>query len=339
MKDWPGADLTTAQWKNMIDDLCKAGCFSVLLTGGEVLLRLDFTEIYLYLKKKGFKIVVFSNGTLLTAEHFSLFKEWPPDAVDITVHGYSKETYGLVTGKPELFSLMKNNIALLAQNHIPFSLKTSLLKEIKSDLLNIKKLAEEYGVKFRFDTYIHARRNGDTNPFEHRLSAEEAAILENEENAEKFESFFCEMETKEFTNSHLPRFFNCSVETKNSQIFISSNGTFAPCNALVPWGISFKETTLSAFNTIFWNRFYNQPPFKKGKLEGCLSCQYRMMCQVCGITTIYEQNTKSKPCEFCCNLCLERNKIWKNKKGGQKYDDNPFETEKEEICTADHCQV
>lgn len=341
MKEWSTTELNTAQWKKIIDELHKNGCLFILLTGGEVLLRPDFSELYLYLKQKGIAITVFSNGTLLNSEHIKLFKEWPPMALDITVHGFSKETYGKVTGKPELFHLMKKNINLLAQNHIPFGLKISLLNENKLEFWAIKDWATELGVKFRYDTYIHARRNGDTTPFKHRIAPMESALLENEENAEKFDSFFCEIETKNNKSSNFAssRYFHCNVENIRNRVFISAAGTLAPCNAFVPWGIpfNFSHTNFITYRPMFWNHVYKNPPFEKERMDGCISCQYRNICPACGIPASYELHTKTKPAEFCCDLCFYRNKIWKLKKGEKQNYGKFIEEGKKEIYSADYC--
>ena len=48
----PG-EFETGQWKAVIDEIVAAGCLFLLFTGGEPLLRKDFSDIYVYAKKKG----------------------------------------------------------------------------------------------------------------------------------------------------------------------------------------------------------------------------------------------------------------------------------------------
>jgi MoaA/NifB/PqqE/SkfB family radical SAM enzyme len=58
------------------------GAVWCLITGGEPLLRADFFDIYLSLKKMGLLISLFTNATLVTKEHIKLFKRYPPRDIE-----------------------------------------------------------------------------------------------------------------------------------------------------------------------------------------------------------------------------------------------------------------
>ena len=66
-------DMTTEQVKQVVDILVDHGCLSIFYTGGEVLCRKDFAELYVYARKKGLLVSVLSNITMLTEEHIKLF--------------------------------------------------------------------------------------------------------------------------------------------------------------------------------------------------------------------------------------------------------------------------
>ena len=59
-------EMSYVQVTRVLDEIADAGCFWLLLTGGEPLLRDDFAKIYAYAKKKGMMITLFTNATLLT---------------------------------------------------------------------------------------------------------------------------------------------------------------------------------------------------------------------------------------------------------------------------------
>ena len=54
-----------------------AGTLFLLFTGGEVLVRRDFPELYLYALAKGLLVTVFTNGTLVTERIADLFAAPP----------------------------------------------------------------------------------------------------------------------------------------------------------------------------------------------------------------------------------------------------------------------
>lgn len=62
----PERELSTAEAKGVLDGLADYGCPVVLLSGGEPLLREDLPELAAYAKAKGLRVVISSNGTLMT---------------------------------------------------------------------------------------------------------------------------------------------------------------------------------------------------------------------------------------------------------------------------------
>jgi MoaA/NifB/PqqE/SkfB family radical SAM enzyme len=78
----------------------RMGAMWCLITGGEPLLRDDFPDIYMGLKRLGLLVAVFTNATLISAEHVALFKKYPPRDIEITVYGVTKNTYEAVTRRP-----------------------------------------------------------------------------------------------------------------------------------------------------------------------------------------------------------------------------------------------
>ena len=70
--------LTYEQVLSIIDILYEKGILFLTFTGGEILTRSDFIDIYLYAKKKGFLVELFTNGYLFTDEIIDVLKKYPP---------------------------------------------------------------------------------------------------------------------------------------------------------------------------------------------------------------------------------------------------------------------
>ena len=92
-------ELPTAEVKRLIAEAAEAGCFSLLLTGGEPFVRADFREIYLHAKKLGLLIFLFTNGSAIPADFLPVLRRYPPALIDISLYGASEETYARVTGR------------------------------------------------------------------------------------------------------------------------------------------------------------------------------------------------------------------------------------------------
>ena len=61
----------------LVDDILQSGQPILILTGGEPLMRDDFFDIAEYAAKQGLRVVVGSNGTLVTDEIAARMKEIP----------------------------------------------------------------------------------------------------------------------------------------------------------------------------------------------------------------------------------------------------------------------
>ena len=92
-------EMTTDFIKDQIRQAADLGCLDLRFTGGEPLLRGDFSELYHFSRKKGFKVLLSTNARLITSELANLLKNLPlGKPVDITTYGMSSVTYDRVSG-------------------------------------------------------------------------------------------------------------------------------------------------------------------------------------------------------------------------------------------------
>ena len=61
-------ELSLAEWLSIAREAKKEGLLFLLLTGGEAMLRDDFAELYEALAKMGFRLVINTNGSMVTDE-------------------------------------------------------------------------------------------------------------------------------------------------------------------------------------------------------------------------------------------------------------------------------
>lgn len=174
-----GGELTTAEHLRIQDELAEIGCLWLHLTGGEVLARRDFLEIYRHAKQAGFLITLFSNGTLLTPAIADALAELRPFAIEITLYGATQETYERVTGVPGSYDRCRRGIALLVERGLPLKLKTMALTTNIHELDAMKRFAEEeIGVAFAFDGLVNARLDCSQAPLAVRLQPEQVVALD-----------------------------------------------------------------------------------------------------------------------------------------------------------------
>ncbi|MCJ7483239.1 MAG: radical SAM protein [Thermodesulfovibrionales bacterium] len=135
-------ELSTDQIKKVFSEAASMGCLKVTVTGGEPLLRNDFAELYLFARKLGLKVLLFTNATLINHDLVELFKQIPPLVeIEVTVYGMEKDSYEGVTRKKGSFEQAWRGIQLLQENKIPFVVKSVALPHNRKDLTRFKKWA------------------------------------------------------------------------------------------------------------------------------------------------------------------------------------------------------
>ena len=137
----PGPDeLSTEEAKHFVDELMEYKPI-IILTGGEPLLRTDVYEIAQYATDKGFRVVLATNGTLLTPEIVKRLKEVGIQRVSISIDGSSKETHDIFRGEPGAFEGALRGIELLKQEGLPFQINTTITKRNLDEIPGIYDLA------------------------------------------------------------------------------------------------------------------------------------------------------------------------------------------------------
>ena len=168
-------ELSADQWKRILDEVADAGCLFLIFTGGEALFRSDFPEIYRHACENGMLTTVFTNGFQVGDNALEALVEYPPHAVEITVYGGSSRTYGQITGHPEAYETCLGNMDRLIEAGVSVKTKTVLMKHNFAEFEAIGRIAEQRGLKFRFDAALFPRLNGDRTPLDARISVEQAA--------------------------------------------------------------------------------------------------------------------------------------------------------------------
>lgn len=171
-------ELSLEQWQGILDQMAASGVLWITVTGGEPLLRPDFPDFYLYAKRLGLHVTIFTNGTLLTPELANLFVEHPPWEIELTIYGATAETYERVTGVPGSYARFREGIALLRKRGLALSLKTMVLNLNVHELPAMRRMAEGSINAFRYDPVVQSRLDGDRAPLAYRLSPEEIVALE-----------------------------------------------------------------------------------------------------------------------------------------------------------------
>ena len=261
---------------SLVDQMVQAGTLVLTLSGGDPLMHPDFEFIYRYIRKKGIFVEVFTNGSLITEEIITLFLEYPPINIDITVYGASDETYYKVTGLRNSYTATMNGIQLLKSNGIHFTLKTCIIKENAADLFKIKKFAKDLDIDYRYSFDIAPSIGGETYVRQHMLLPQEIVEIElsDFERAKQWASQKL-AEIDEVPYYQLP-IFNC--KTGRFTFCVSASGLLSGCihDRSNLYNLS-EGDFLSGWKVI--NQMINEPKITPD--YPCASCEYLPFCNTC----------------------------------------------------------
>lgn len=306
--DWkisPEEELSREEIYSLLDQVAAAGCLFLTFTGGEPLLRKDFSSIYSYAVKKGFKVVIFTNGTLINRSVIDTFLEYPPFYLEITMPGISEETYERVTGVKGSYERFRKALELLREYSIPFRLKSVIGTFNYRELPEMRRFAQSLPVEYRFDTHICPRLNGDREPLRYRLSPEDVVRLDREDEArwEDWSDFACRQDGKGGTGL----LYQCGGGLYS--FHISSTGQLGICVLDTNYSYDLRR---GDFKT-GWEKFLAGVRRIKMKTKTkCRDCELQAICGNCPAHAKLETGSPEKPVEFLCQVARLRVKLLNN---------------------------
>jgi radical SAM protein with 4Fe4S-binding SPASM domain len=155
-------ELHAAEIRRIAEEAASLGALWVALTGGEPLLRPDFRDLYLHLKKRGFLVSVFTNATIVTRDLTRLFEEYPPRDIEVTVYGASERVYECVTRRQGSYREFRRGLDLLFGAGLHVTLKATMMQSNKEEFGDIARFCEERSSRpFRFDPFLNLRADRD----------------------------------------------------------------------------------------------------------------------------------------------------------------------------------
>ena len=297
-------ELSTREWKKILDEIQKEGCLFVCFTGGEPLVREDFLEIYSYAKKKGFIITLFTNGYGLDKKIVTYLTKHPPCSIEITLNGITQNTYESISQRKGSYSKVIENIKLLKEKKLSLLIKTNCLRENKAELGQIKKWTEgllgefpERKYRFKYDVMIYLRLNGNKRLADSRLSFKEL-----EEMRKQDEDIWGEYQRglhHVFPDLKRDRDFLYQCNAWMQNFFITPFGKLKFCTFSDKFSVdlrttSFKEGFYEVFPQVLNERFKTN--------SKCRDCSLRPICYHCPARAYLETGSEEAPVPYFCEL-------------------------------------
>jgi radical SAM protein with 4Fe4S-binding SPASM domain len=292
------AELETATWLRIIDEIADAGTLFLTITGGEAMLRKDFAEIYSHAVQKGLFVIVFTNGVLVNDESIELFRRYPPYKVEVSLYGASSETYREVAKNASAYEKVKAGVQRLHDAGIHVILKSMIMHGLLNDLPYIRSYASETGMHLRTDPVVNPRLNHDRKPLSLRVLPPAAVSAEQESPAQFAElKMFAE---RRCGTRHDERVFQCGAG--RSYFTVDPEGRLQMCNMVRDPAYDVAAGSFAEG----WALFEEELASKLPRGHRCIDCTLREICSQCPGTAVVESGDKTAVVEYVCQLTRER---------------------------------
>ena len=304
----PGRELTTEEWLAVGRQAVDAGMIYLLLTGGEPMLRPDFTTIYSEMVKMGVVVSVNTNGTLVTPEIVDCFRKHPPETVNVTLYGASPETYAGLCGVRGGYEKALEGVRALIGAGVRVIINTTFTTRNLDDMEALIAFAQEVGAPIRTAAYTFPPVRNQHEDSRIALNAEEQGVLNArfeyltstaQQRSSKENYLRKALEAEEMRiKGPLPECGNPSGCLAGRGLFwIAWNGEMYPCGMLSDYAVPMNresvnfaamwETTHKRTRTIYLP-------------AACTECALRRVCPSCAAVTHSNHGDSSRLVEDMC---------------------------------------
>jgi len=141
---YPG-ELSTEECFRVMDEIASISKPVIILTGGEPLLRPDIFDLARYGTDKGFRMVMATNGTLITEETIQKMKISGIQRISVSLDGPSAETHDAFRKVKGAFESSLKGIEFAKRGGLEFQINTTITQVNLLLIADILKLAVELG--------------------------------------------------------------------------------------------------------------------------------------------------------------------------------------------------
>jgi len=310
-------ELSTKQWLRLAEEAIKNETLYLLLTGGEPLLREDFTEIYTEISKMGFMVFLNTNATLMNGKYFDLFSKYPPTATSVTLYGADAGTYRNICGNADDFDRTIRGLEYLADTPTLLEVRTTFIKDNKDQLERLREIANRYSKRYAINYHVFKPVQGVVSSAERcRLSAKEAydIRISNEkwysekaakERSEKAQDLSFDTEQPDVSKPKdvgvgiFPEILSCLAA--KAMYWIRWDGKMLPCGTFsYPYTMPLEE----GFKTA-WDRLPGLLSDLKHP-QKCIDCEFYDGCPNCPAYFQAETGSFDEVPDYICSHAKER---------------------------------
>jgi radical SAM protein with 4Fe4S-binding SPASM domain len=154
-------EMTTAEICGVLDQLAGAGVFFLTLSGGEVLMRMDFFEILEHARHLQFDVKIKTNAFMIRDKEAQRMRELGVEAIQVSIYSHRPDVHDGITKLPGSLKRSIAAIRLLKSHGLKVTIANVLMRQNLNDYAGVKALAQEIGAHYTIDPTITPKMDGD----------------------------------------------------------------------------------------------------------------------------------------------------------------------------------
>ena len=308
-------EISSEEIKKIVDAAKKMGCREWNISGGEPMLRNDFTEIFEYITNNSASYSINTNGSLINLKAAHLFKKRGTKMIPL--YGATAAMHDHITRNPGSFEATMQGFAYLKEAGAGFIVQLIPMKDNYHQFKAMIRLAESLSRTWRIGApwlYLSAYRDEGINEEikRQRLNAKDVVQLDQPDLS--YEELIEEEHSCCSVKEDSTLFSYCV--TSGREFHIDPYGKMSFCCFIKEPDFRY-DLRKGSFKK-GWEEFMPSLPARiKGDeeyLNNCGSCQLRKDCRWCPVYGYLEHGIFSAKVEYLCEIARENKKFkdyWK----------------------------
>jgi MoaA/NifB/PqqE/SkfB family radical SAM enzyme len=301
-------EISTSEVKRVLTEAANLGVLTIRFSGGEPLLRDDFRDLYIFARRLGMRVILFTNARLITPEIADLFAKMPPlKKIEVTVYGLTEKSYEAVSRTKGSYEEFKNGVALLQDRKVPFIVKGVILGQSRLEIEQFEKWAatlpgmdKPLSYSMFFD--LRCRRDSlEKNQLIKRLrvSPEEGLSIFSRDR----DRYLKEM--KDFCSKFMmpsgEKLFSCEA---GQRICVDAYCRLQPCMPLRCPNMVYDLRNGSIKEGLAWFHLClsEKKAINPDYLARCARCFLKGLCDQCPAKSWMEYGTLDTPVDYLCQI-------------------------------------
>ena len=289
-------EMTTAEIKDLLDQLAAAGVFFLVFSGGEVFLRRDFFELLEHARSLLFSVKVKTNAIMIGEKEADRLAELGLHGVQVSVYSHRPEVHDRITKVPGSLERTLAGARLLRERGVNVIFANVLMGPNAADYPAVRSLALEMGAEYTVDPTITPMMDGQRGVLEWNIrQAELQKVMRDPALVGSVEDF-CAPPSGPLSEQDAYETLPCSAG--HTACYVSPYGDVYPCVQFpLPTGNVRKQKFIDIWR--YSPQFQEVRSISMADLQGCSKCVHSGSCSRCPGLAYMEGNMRGPSIQDC----------------------------------------